>query len=60
MLIQEALDRYLSDAGNDREAKVARMLALRGSISDAQAAQMRQRIAASRTRWRSGPELLDV
>lgn len=53
MLIQEALDRYLSDADNDREAKIARMLALRGSISDEQAAQMRERIAESRTRWRT-------
>lgn len=51
-LVQEALDQYLDAlAGAELEAA----LSLRGSMTDGEAADLRQRIEDSRATWRSAP-----
>lgn len=49
-LVQEAVEAYLQDLGTD---EVDLLLQLRGSITDAEAAEMRTRIRESRAVWRT-------
>jgi metal-responsive CopG/Arc/MetJ family transcriptional regulator len=52
-LIDEALERYLSDSGAVAgDERMANLLALAGTWSDADAEEVRGRIAESRKHWR--------
>lgn len=50
-LINEALDRFLKEE-EEREARVAGVLALRGTLSDRQAEEVERRIREVWARWR--------
>lgn len=49
-LVQEALDMYLQDVGDD---EIAVLLQLEGSIDDAEESELREAMERSRSTWRA-------
>jgi hypothetical protein len=50
-LVQEALDRYLDELGEQRE-RVSAALALRGTLSERATAALEESVRSIRSRWR--------
>lgn len=49
-LVQEALETYLRDYGDD---EISRLLDLEGTLSEEEEAELRERIGAARATWRA-------